>query len=276
MKNTLLSYQDRDSFVHSLTGATKLLCFAMWSVMGMLTFDTRVLGVMLIISIIIFSVSKIGIRAVSFVLVFMLVFLVMNDLALFLFAPYEGVKIYGSRHDLFRVWGNVFMTQEQLFYEFNVTLKYLCVVPIAIIFISTTDPSEFASSMNRIGINYKIGYAVALALRYIPDIQREYGDISVAQQARGIDISRKEKFGKRIKNAALILVPLIFSSFQRIETISNAMELRRFGEHKKRSWYKARPFAKRDYLVLVLFVGLLIASIVVTYYDGNRFYNPFR
>lgn len=276
MKNSLLSYQHRDSFVHSLTGATKLLCFLLWSIMGMLTFDTRVLVGMLVIGIIIFRVSKISLRDISFVLIFMLVFLIMNDLALFLFSPYEGVKIYGTQHDLFRVWGNVFMTQEQLFYEFNVTLKYLCVVPIAIIFISTTDPSEFASSLNRIGVSYKIGYAVALALRYIPDVQREYGDISVAQQARGIDISKKEKFGKRIKNAVLILVPLIFSSFQRIETISNAMELRRFGAHKKRSWYKARPFVKKDFLVLALFVCLLIVSIVVTYSNGNRFYNPFK
>lgn len=30
----------------------------------------------------------------------------------------------------------------------------------------------FAASLNSIGISYKVGYSVAIALRYIPDIQR--------------------------------------------------------------------------------------------------------
>ena len=40
-------------------------------------------------------------------------------------------------------------------------------------FIVTTNPSEFAASMNRVGICYNICYSVALALRYIPDVQDE-------------------------------------------------------------------------------------------------------
>ena len=55
----------------------------------------------------------------------------------------------------------------------------------------TTNPSEFAASLNRIGVNYKIAYSVAIALRYIPDVQRDYKDISFAQQARGIEMSKK-------------------------------------------------------------------------------------
>ena len=91
------------------------------------------------------------------------------------------------------------MTVEQLFYQLNVTLKYFAVIPIALLFIVATDPSEFAASLNRIGVSYKISYAVAIALRYIPDIQRDYAEIAFAQQARGIDLSRKEKLTKRIK-----------------------------------------------------------------------------
>ena len=37
-----------------------------------------------------------------------------------------------------------------------------------------TNPSEFAASLNKIGVNYKIAYSVAIALRYIPDVQRDY------------------------------------------------------------------------------------------------------
>ena len=77
---------------------------------------------------------------------------------------------------------------------------------------------------------------MALALRYIPDIQRDYRDISLAQQARGTEMSKKASLIDRLKAASAILIPLILSSMERIETISNAMELRGFGKEKKRTW----------------------------------------
>ncbi len=59
------------------------------------------------------------------------------------------------------------------------------------IFILTTNPSELASSIHRIGGSYKIAYAFSLALRYIPDIQEDFRTISKAQQARGNELSGK-------------------------------------------------------------------------------------
>ena len=37
-------------------------------------------------------------------------------------------------------------------------------MPVTAIFIFTTHPSEFASSLNKIGIPYKISYAINIAL----------------------------------------------------------------------------------------------------------------
>ena len=55
-------------------------------------------------------------------------------------------------------------------------MKYLAVIPVALLFILATNPSEFAASLNRIGISYNIGYAVAIALRYIPDVQDDFSN----------------------------------------------------------------------------------------------------
>ena len=49
-----------------------------------------------------------------------------------------------------------------LFYLLNLVLKYFCTVPLAILFLMTTHPSQFASSLNQIGVPYKIAYAVSL------------------------------------------------------------------------------------------------------------------
>ncbi|MEW9053821.1 energy-coupling factor transporter transmembrane component T family protein [Cytobacillus gottheilii] len=271
----MLSYIERNTPIHRLTGVTKLVCFILWSFAAMLTYDTRILLFLFVLGIAIFIVSKIKLREISFVLLFILVFLLLNNAAIYLFSPQEGVKIYGSSTVIADFFGRYNLTLEQLFYQFNITLKYFTVIPVALLFIVTTNPSEFAASLNKIGVSYRISYAVALALRYIPDVQRDYQSIALSQQARGIDMSKNEKLFKRLKNAASIIIPLILSSLDKIETISNAMELRGFGKNNKRTWYSARAFQTGDYLTLIVFTLILIVSLVVTFYDGSRFYNPF-
>ena len=272
---TVLNYLPRRSVVHDLTGTTKLAFFLLFTFAGMLTYDTRVLLGLLLVSLLAFKASRIRVKEVRFMLVFMLIFLLMNNFFVFIFNPNQGTEIYGTRHVLVNLPGRFAITAEELFYLLNITLKYFSALPVAILFISATDPSEFAASLNSIGVSYRVGYSVAIALRYIPDIPRDYHSISQAQQARGVELGKKEPLFTRMKNAAGILLPLILSSLARIDVISNAMELRGFGKNKKRTWYRRRPFARNDYLALALGVFLLALSIVITFHDGNRFYNPF-
>ena len=274
-KVAILSYLERNSLVHKLTGTTKLIFFLAWSVAAMVTYDTRVLICMLIGSVVIFKISKVKFKDVSVVFGMALVFLLMNNLFVYLFSPEYGVGLYESRTLLFTIAGRYTVTLQQLFYHLNMSMKGVCVVPVALLFIACTDPSEFAASLASIGVSYRVGYSVSLALRYIPDVQREYHNISQAQQARGIDLSGKDKFFTRLKNSIAILLPLVLSSLNRIETVSNAMELRGFGKNKKRTWYVQRKMKKEDWLTLFLAVLILVLDFVITFWDGSRYYNPF-
>lgn len=271
----LFNYIERQSPIHRLTGASKLVCLLTWSLAAMSGFHTPLLAVLTLVALVLFKVSKIKLKDISFMLGFTMVFMLLNNLLIFLFSPEHGVSIYGSRTVLFEIAGPYVVTAEQLFYHLNVALKYTCTIPIVLLFVCTTNPSEFAASLNRIGVSYRISYAVALALRYIPDIQREYHDISLAQQARGIEMSKKASLVSRLKSVSGILIPLILSSMERIDTISNAMELRGFGKEPKRTWYSGRPFSKGDYIAMGACIALLILSVILTAVNGGRYYNPF-
>lgn len=271
----LFNYIERPSPIHKLTGASKLIALLMFSISTMTNFYTPFLAVVAVIALVLFRVSKIRLREVSFLVGVVTVFMLMNNVLIFLFSPEHGVSLYGSRHVLLSFGGRYAVTQEQLFYHLNLLLKYLCTIPVVILFVCTTNPSEFAASLNRIGVSYRISYAVALALRYIPDIQREYRDISRAQQARGVEMSKKATLIKRLKAASAILIPLVLSSLERIEVVSNAMELRRFGKAKQRTWYAGRDFTKWDYLAIAFSVLLMAVSMLLTFLNGSRFYNPF-
>lgn len=270
----LFNYIARKSPIHELTGATKLVCLILWTFATMMTYDTRILIALPVIAFILFGVSKIKLKDVSFMIGFTLVFMVLNNLLVFLFSPEHGVGLYGTCHQIMPLWGGKYLTYEQLWYHLNLVLKYLSSIPIILLFVCTTQPSEFAASLNKIGVKYSIAYSVSLALRYIPDIQKEYTEISKAQQARGIEMSRKVSLVKRLKSASTILIPLIIMSMDRIETISNAMELRGFGKNKKRTWYMARPFTKWDIISMVFCAGLLVLAIVSNVSRGTRFWSP--
>lgn len=272
----LFNYIERPSPIHRLTGATKLVCLVAWTVAAMTSFYTPLLFAMTVGAIVLFKTAKLKVSDISFVLGLMIAYIVLNNLLIFLFSPDHGANLYGSETVLFRIAGPYVVTAEQLFYHLNVILKNACTIPIVLLFVCTTNPSEFAASLSRIGVSYRISYAVALALRYIPDIQREYRDISLAQQARGTEMSKKASLVDRLKAASTILIPLILSSMERIETISNAMELRGFGKGAKRSWYSGRKFSRADILCMGASVLLAVVSLLITWLNGGRYFNPFQ
>jgi len=223
-----------------------------------------------------FATSGIRLKDISFVLSFALAFALLNVLMVYLFAPQYGVEIYGAKTVLLDGLGAYSITAQELFYLFNLALKYVCTIPLALIFLMTTHPSQFASSLNQIGVSYKIAYSVSLTLRYIPDVQEEYQIIKLSQEARGLELSKKANFVQRVKGNLQMISPLIFSSLERIETISTAMELRRFGKNKKRTWYTYQEMTTPDRLIILGSIFMVVLSIVLIWVNKGRFYNPWR
>lgn len=275
MSQKLLGYQKGNPFFDNLSGASKLIFFILVSVACMTTYDTRLIIVIGLLSLFLLKIAKVPWQKISFIITFVSFFAILNVVMVYLFAPSYGERIYHSRTVLFEGMGLFYLTLEELFYLVNLSLKYFSTVPLAILFLTTTHPSQFASSLNQIGVPYKVAYAVSLTLRYIPDVQEEFFMIRTSQEARGLELSKKAKLLDRIKGNLQILIPLIFSSLERIDTVSTAMELRRFGKFKKRTWYKYQAFNLNDALTVLLAVSLLLVSLLLFYLNKGRFYNPF-
>lgn len=271
----IFNYIERSSPIHRMSGASKLAVLLLVTLATMITFDTPFLLIVSAASCALFPVSKIRICDVKFIFILIVTFMVFNGAMIYLFAPEQGVAIYGTRHLLFTIAGRYTVTQEQLLYQLNVMLKYVATAPFILIFVATTNPSELAASLNRIGVSYKISYSVALMLRYIPDLIVEYQDISHSQQARGIEMSKKGRLSRRVKAAAELCMPLILSSVERIEYISNAMELRKFGTGKRRTWIMGRKFGTLDYIALAVSMLMVAYSMFFLISNGGRYWNPF-
>lgn len=276
LRSNVFSASTADTPIRRLSGLTKLICFLLLTSAVMYTFDIRVIFGVMIFSFYILKISEVKFSQIKLMVIYVVIFLCINAVLTFLFAPDHGTVIYGTRHVLFNIFGRWDVTAETMFFIITKYFKYASVIPLGMIFILTTNPSEFASSLNGVRVSYKAAYSVALTLRYFPDLQREYREISQAQQARGLEMSSKAKFWDRVKRAIAIIAPLIFSTLDRIESITNAMDLRGFGKHKKRTWYSKRKQSKGDFVALtVSSLVLLITIAVAIFVNRSRFYNPF-
>ena len=276
MKAKLFDYVEKDNFVFNLSGLTKLISFICLTFAVMFSYDIRLVICVMIFSFAVLKVSEIKFSQIKLMLYYTLVFLLMNFVLTFLFSPTYGTEIYGTCHEIFRINSRYIVTQEQLLYQVTKLFKYGSVIPLGMLFLLTTNPSEFAASLNRVGVPYKAAYAFALTLRYFPDIIRDYNDISLAQQSRGLDFSKKEKLGTRVVNIMNVCIPLIFSTMDRIEVVSNAMDLRAFGKHKKRTWYAAKPLSKNDYISMAVCIAIFAVSLCISIFlNHSRFWNPF-
>ena len=78
--NTVLNYMPRKSVVHDLTGTTKLAFFLLFTFASMITYNTWVLLGLLAVSISAFKLSRIRFKEVRFMMIFMLVFLLLNNI----------------------------------------------------------------------------------------------------------------------------------------------------------------------------------------------------
>jgi len=272
----LFNYSEADSLVHNLSGVSKLIGFLAMTFTVMLTYDPRVIAVVLVISVFVFWASGIRLRDLRVVIIYIAIFITINFILTFVFDPQYGVRLYGTEHVIYTFSERYTLTQEQLLYQITKISKYAATVPFGLLFFLTTHPSEFASSLNRIGVHYKVAFAFSLTLRYLPDISSEYLIISKAQQARGLELSKKQKFSKRVKEYVKMIVPLIMSSLERIDNISDAMDLRGFAKHKKRTWYNTRTLSRNDKVAILFTVGVFTGSLLITIFvNQGRFWNPF-
>ena len=276
MKIKLFSYDQLDTFTHRLSGVTKLICFLLLTSAVMFTYDIRVVFAVFIISLIMVRISKISFHKVKPMLIYVAIFLLMNFALTFIISPQYGVELYGTKHVLIPISNRYDVTLEQLFYQGTKIMKYLSAIPLGFCFFLTTNPSEFASSLNGAKVPYKACTALSLTLRYFPDVQRDYSNISNAQQARGLDMSRKVKFKTRFKNTMKILIPLILSTLDRVDLITNAMELRGYGKAKTRTWYTTKKLKRNDYISIVVSLIILLISLYIRFFiNKSMYFNPF-
>lgn len=270
----VINYVPGPTTLHRLTGGTKVLLFVLMTVAIIATYDIRLLIPLLIVNVAEIISMKPNYKPILFMFVFTFITVtVIGNIMLFVISPNVGLTNVGANNVIWQGSERFYLTKEFLWYILVVWIKRTASFASVMAFALATTPSEFASGLNFIGMPYKVCTVVSLAYRTIPDIANSFINIRNSMMMRGVEMSKKAKLGPRIKSTAMLLVPLIFTAFGKVGNIANAMDLRGYGKHKKRTWYAEHELTKADRVIRALLI--LFAAAIVGYIVWTKWIHPY-
>ncbi len=149
--------------------------------------------------------------------------------------------------------------RESLWYSIGRTLIILSLVVEGIVFLSTTRYEELTLGLIRLGLPYRVGFAISTAFRMIPMIVASAYTVAQAQRSRGLDLD-KGNIIERVKKYLPLLIPVFLSLIRSTNTFVMALESRGFGARKKRTFLLQRGFKNRDYVCMACLLLLFGAA----------------
>jgi energy-coupling factor transport system permease protein len=241
-------YLDRDTAVHRLDPRTKMLLllgsFGLVFVFLNPLYGLGVLAVVLLFGYV--AESLVNLKRIWFILVMIGVVTVVLW------------TIFGSGETpLF-----LFVEWEALLYGLGVALRIDTTIVAGMIFLSTTRNEEIATGLVKLGIPYRFAFAVSTALRLVPTIAATGATIGQAQRSRGLDLD-SGNFIQRVRKFVPLLVPVFVSTIRSTNAFSMALESKGFGASGERTYFLQIALRRRDVLVLLGFVVLLVGCIAL-------------
>ena len=160
-----------------------------------------------------------------------------------------------------------FLTVESFTFAVARTMLMILMISAGMILISTTRNEELVLGMIRLGLPYRVGFAISTSLRLVPTIASSTMTISQAQQSRGLNLQSGGLI-ERIRKFLPLLVPVFISTIRSTNIFGMALESKGFGAREVRTSYlqiKMRPI---DWAVIIFALLFVIVSV---YFALNGF-----
>lgn len=141
----------------------------------------------------------------------------------------------------------------------SIAFRFLSLIGVSFLFVATTDPIRLVQGLIQAGLPYRWGYMLITALRFIPGYQDDFNQVRLAIRLKGI---RYQGFSvARLMNMLrYLLVPLLSTTINRVDTLSMSMDGRAFGLYRKRTFMNRLPLTKED--IMISLVGFLVLTLV--------------
>ena len=138
-----------------------------------------------------------------------------------------------------------------------------------ILIIKTTRISHFLSAFQAMHVPVKVIVPFAVFFRFLPTVTDEWNGIRKAMAFRGISLSPVQVLTHPLRTIEYILIPMLFSTISVMEELAAAAMARGMDIETKRSSYGEVKLTLIDYIVGLIFIGIIAFSL----YTGYRILN---
>ena len=205
----------------------------------------------------------------SIFVVYMLPLMFTLTLIQMLIGPLPGIHVFGYEIP--------FLSESGWLTGIRISFRLATTGMGFILFSMTTDPFDTGMSLYKSGLNYRIAYMFAFALRFFPLLQEELFVIRSALQARAYASIGSSNPITIIKGIIASVTPLGVGALRRSQDIALAMERRGFGFPTElgttRVIFRDIRLRPRDYFIIILSALFLIAMITL-YGWGGQAWDP--
>ena len=145
-------------------------------------------------------------------------------------------------------------------------LKLAELLATSVLFLSTTRVEEFTAGLSRLGVPYRVGFAITLAFRLVPLFIDSAVTIVQAQSLRGYDFNRGGPI-ERVRRYVPVMIPVFMGALRKANNMAMALEARGFGFSPAPTSYIDYPIRPRDRIAFALLLVIGLAQFMI-YYIG--------
>ena len=164
------------------------------------------------------------------------------------------------------VVGPLFISRSSLIFGLGRGLKLAELLATSVLFLSTTKVEEFTVGLSRLGVPYRVGFAITLAFRLVPLFMDSALAVVDAQRLRGHDFGRGGPIA-RIRAYVPVMIPVFMGALRKANNMAMALEARGFGRLTKPSSFIAYVMGLTDYCAFSV-MGAVGLSYFLIYYFG--------
>ena len=157
-------------------------------------------------------------------------------------------------------WGPISISAAGIRYALGMAIKLATFLAVGTVFLSTTKIEEFAYALTRMGVPYKLGFAMTLAVRLVPVFVDAAGTVVQAQRCRGFNFD-EGNLVQRMRRYVPVIVPVFMGALRRADGMAMALEARGFQAARQRTEFEPFAWQARDALAVVVVVGVAVTYL---------------
>lgn len=161
--------------------------------------------------------------------------------------------------------GLVHITEESFYRGIHLGFRALSFASVGLIFALTTRPVLlFYSLMQQLKLPPKFAYSFMAAIRLFPIMFEEFQTLRFALKVRGV--AEEKGFKGFYQKLKFFSIPMLAQSIRRAQRIAVAMEAKRFGKSKERTFFYHVGFSKND----LYLIAYLVLTISIAYWVSHQ------